>query len=174
MEKLNKLIEGKVSEEIVNYFIDFLDNYSNDDFIDTSNVCTLNGNQTPNVLSQIDPNIVAQIKTNYLLPSINIIKGWYKLEDIEIDSIHLIEYLNQGKQTIHNHENWEDYSWIIYLNDSDGDTIFYTFPKHIQISPKKGKIVIWKSYIDHEGLESLKNKKVVVGSIKEIGKKWIQ
>jgi hypothetical protein len=172
MEKYNKIVQGQVTEDIIEYFDQFLTEYPSKSFIDISPICTEKGEQTPNVITQVDPNIVSKIKDTYLFPAVDYIKPWYILEDIEVDSIHLINYLSEGRQLIHNHEDWEDYSWIIYLKDSDGDTIFYTYPETVRIKPERGKIVIWKSYIDHEGLESLENKRIVVGSIKEIGKKW--
>ena len=41
----------------------------------------------------------------------------------------------------------EKYSWILYLNDSDGDTIF--FEGKIKL-PRKDKLIIFSSDIEHE------------------------
>ena len=41
------------------------------------------------------------------------------------DWIHYIEYDVGGFQKRHKHEKHEKFSWVLYLNDSDGDTVFY-------------------------------------------------
>jgi len=58
----------------------------------------------------------------------------------------------------------EQYSFVLYLNDSDGDTVFES-PINKNITPKKGRLVVFSSDIMHFGLQTFKNKKVLVGAI---------
>ena len=83
------------------------------------------------------------------------------------DWIHYIEYNVGGYQKRHKHEKHEKYSWILYLNDSDGDTIFFTEGK-IRVTPRKGKLVIFSSDIEHEAMTTMMGKKVLVGGIDKI------
>jgi hypothetical protein len=78
--------------------------------------------------------------------------------------IHLIEYFTNGHQSGHNHETTEDYSFILYLNDSDGNTVFEELG---EIKPKKGRLIFFKSDLWHYGRPSTMNKKVAVGALKK-------
>tara|TARA_Y100001937_G_scaffold100244_2_gene137088 strand:- start:97 stop:555 length:459 start_codon:yes stop_codon:yes gene_type:complete len=89
-----------------------------------------------------------------------------KLEEYNFDHMHLIEYFEGGYQDSHNHEEYEDRSFILYLNDSDGDTVFYRDNEVISTKPKRGKLVMFDANIQHQGLESKLNKKVAVGGLK--------
>ena len=52
------------------------------------------------------------------------------------------------------------------MNDSDGDTVFHDVDnKTIRIKPTERKLLIFDAKIEHEALESLKNKKILVGAI---------
>ena len=88
-----------------------------------------------------------------------------KLEEYSFDLMHLIEYFEGGYQDAHNHEEYEDKSFILYLNDSDGDTVFYRDNEVISTKPKRGKLVVFDANIQHQGLESKLNKKVAVGGL---------
>ena len=88
-----------------------------------------------------------------------------KLEEYSFDHMHLIEYFEGGYQDAHNHEEYEDKSFILYLNDSDGDTVFYRDNEVISTKPKRGKLVVFDANIQHQGLESKLNKKVAVGGL---------
>jgi hypothetical protein len=163
-----QIIEVKIKDSILEYFLNFPKP-------SPSNLITgtKNGNQTPNIVSLIDPNLILHLKTNYLIPSINKIKGNYNYTDIDIDWVHHITYNLQGKQLVHNHEEFEDFSFILYLNDCpDGHTIFYTFPKPTILTPSKGKLVIFKSHLYHEATQSINLKQVIVGAIQLQEKKW--
>ena len=83
------------------------------------------------------------------------------------DWIHYIEYDVGGFQKRHKHEKHEKFSWVLYLNDSDGDTLFYT-EGSIRVSPRKGKLVVFSSDIEHEAMTTMMGKKVLVGGIDKI------
>ena len=82
----------------------------------------------------------------------------------KIFHIHYIQYNRGGHQTEHLHEP-DDYSFILYLNDSDGDTVI-KHPINKKFTPKKGKIVLFNGKILHYAEPSFKNKKILVGAIK--------
>jgi len=168
---VDKIITFKVEDDIVNYFLNL--NITSEEDV-SKETATIKGYQTSNIIHLIDPQLISFLKTKYFSPAINNMKGDYIIKDLEIDHIHYIKYDTQGKQKEHNHEFWEDYSFILYLNNcNDGHTLFYDIPKPHVTTPKKGEIVLFKSYLYHEGLESNSSKEIIVGSIREIGKKWI-
>ena len=122
------------------------------DFEDVSEkTCTQHGFQTPNIVSLFNEELLQKI-----LP----IKNYYK----EIFHIHYINYLSGGYQREHHHKTTEKYSFILYLNDSDGKT-FFKEPINKKITPKKGKLIFFNSSIFHGGEKSFKNKKVLVGAV---------
>ena len=82
----------------------------------------------------------------------------------KIFHIHYIQYNKGGYQTEHLHEP-DDYSFILYLNNSDGDTVI-KHPINKKFTPKKGKIVVFNAKILHYAEPSFKNKKILVGAIK--------
>ena len=75
-----------------------------------------------------------------------------------------IKYNEGGHQKEHFHQT-DDYSFILYLNNSDGDTVLKD-PVHKKFSPEKGKIVVFNGKILHYGEPSFKGKKILVGAIK--------
>ena len=115
--------------------------------------CTQHGFQTPNIVSLFNEELLQKI-----LP----IKDYYK----EIFHLHYINYLSGGYQREHHHKSTEKYSFILYLNDSDGKT-FFRFGKTFfrKFVPKKGKLIFFNSSIFHGGEKSFKNKKVLVGAV---------
>tara|TARA_R110000796_G_scaffold65155_2_gene150599 strand:- start:20 stop:484 length:465 start_codon:yes stop_codon:yes gene_type:complete len=117
------------------------------------NTCTVKGFQSDNLLHLFSKKMLQEI-----LPVSNLVE--------KIFHIHFIEYEKGGKQKEHNHKNTEEYSFILYLNNSDGCTVFKE-PINKKISPKKGLLVIFSSDINHYALESFKNKKVLVGAIQQ-------
>lgn len=168
---MESIIEVKVENSILNYFIN-LQKPLSPGFSDHPR--TKKGNQTNNLVKLIDSNLILHLKKNYFIPSINKIKGNYNFENINIDWIHHIFYNSQGEQLVHNHEYYEDFSFILYLNNCpDGQTIFHTFPKPTILTPSKGKLVIFKSHLYHEAVETISSKQVIVGSIQLQGKEWI-
>jgi len=124
-------------------------------FADASEkTCTQHGFQTPNIVNLFDEKLLQKI-----LP----IKNYYK----EIFHIHYISYLSGGYQDEHDHKATEKYSFILYLNDSDGKTYFKK-PINKKVTPKKGKLVFFNSSIPHGGEKSFKNKQVLVGAVKHV------
>ena len=112
---------------------------------------TQSGYQTPNIINSFSENLLKKI-----LP----IKNYYK----EIFHIHYIDYLSGGYQDEHHHEKTEKYSFILYLNNSDGKT-FFKKPINKKISPKKGKLIFFDSNVLHGGERSFKGKRVLVGAV---------
>ena len=113
--------------------------------------CTHHGFQTPNIVNLFNENLLKRI-----LP----IKNYYK----EVFHIHYISYLSGGYQEEHNHEKTEKYSFILYLNDSDGKNFFKT-PINKKITPEEGKLIFFNSNIPHGGEKSFKGKKILVGAV---------
>lgn len=115
--------------------------------------CTKNGYQTDNIIIYLNDSYKKEI-----------LKKHFDIKDLF--HLHLIHYHSNGNQIKHNHRNSEKYSFIVYLNDADGDTVFYLKNnKEYRITPKKGKIVYFPGYLDHEGLLSTKNKRIAVGAL---------
>ena len=80
----------------------------------------------------------------------------------DIFHMHYIEYFEKGFQKEHNHQETEEWSFILYLNDAIGDTVFENFI----FSPEKGLLVLFDSKLKHKGKKSF-NKKILVGAIKK-------
>ena len=112
---------------------------------------TQNGFQTENILHLFSKNILKKI-----IP-IN------KLHN-KIFHIHYIKYEKGGYQIEHFH-NPDKYSFILYLNNSDGNTVLKD-PVNETFCPEKGKIIVFSGKILHYGEPSFKNKEVLVGAIK--------
>ena len=166
---MKNIITLKVEDSVVDYFLN-LPNLPNTE----EKTSTVNGHQTPNIISVIDSQLISYLKMQYIIPSVKQMMGNYNIDSLRIDHIHHIKYNKQGTQDIHSHELHEDYSFILYLNDcNDGHTIFYNYPKPHILTPKRGEMTIFKSYLYHEGLETNSFKQVIVGGIKEMGKEWL-
>ena len=146
-----------------NDFIDFFSNkinYYKEISFSVNDTTTVNGFQTGNIL-QLDENDVIQ-KLNFLKQKIEnkckckFIYHW----------AHLIQYENDGHQELHNHDQNEDFSLIIYLNScSDGVTEFLLNEKrksYVRYPPEKGRCIMFLSSIYHRGLPTTQNKKVLV------------
>ena len=118
--------------------------------------CSMNAYQTPNILYFNVFRDAAQL----LLPYIP-----YNLK-LELFHIHLINYYNGGYQKAHDHKKTEDFSFILYLSDSnDGHTCF---DKNIKIKPEKGKIIFFESDILHWAEANSGDKKLAVGALKKV------
>ena len=113
--------------------------------------CTVNGYQTENIIKLFNNDILKKI-----LPIDNLHK--------KIFHIHYIKYNSNGYQAEHCHETTEKYSFILYLNDSDGDTVFKE-PINKKITPKLGKLIFFDSSILHRGEISNKGKEILVGAV---------
>lgn len=164
----------RAPEHIVNYFDIFLEeSLNNPKLVCKQKTNTINGKQSINLIDNLDKNLRISFTNEFLMPVVKDFLGLYTISGIDFDYLHVIKYNKGGKQNKHTHNIYEDYSFILYLNDCEGHTIFYPSggdPK--LISPKRGKIVVFPSYLVHEATISTIEKRVVVGSIREIGKVW--
>tara|TARA_R100000664_G_scaffold33441_1_gene50564 strand:+ start:1955 stop:2407 length:453 start_codon:yes stop_codon:yes gene_type:complete len=118
------------------------------------NTCTKNGYQTGNIIDIFPKDLLKE-----MLPDDDFHERCFH--------IHYIEYLNGGYQKRHNHENTERYSFIIYLNDSDGFTYFEE-PIDEKITPERGRVLIFRSDVNHGAETSFKNKRVLVGAMDKL------
>ena len=144
-----KCVYYEIDEETVNTITKIVNSYKGIDISDET--YTEKGFQTENILHLFSDNIIKKI-----VP-IN------KLCE-RIFHIHYIEYYKGGHQTEHFHKP-DNYSFILYLNNSDGDTVLKD-PVNKKFSPKKGKVIVFDGKILHYGKPSFKNKKILVGAIK--------
>jgi len=142
-------IDYEVDETTINEITKIIDSHQGIDVSDTQ--CTENGFQSDNILNLFSDKILKKI-----IPINNLHK--------RIFHIHYIKYNKGGYQTEHFHEN-DEYSFILYLNDSDGNTVLRN-PVNKKFTPKKGKIIVFNGKIVHYGEPSFKGKIVLVGSIK--------
>jgi hypothetical protein len=159
----------------LNYLLNFFPLDSSDDL--SNKTYTQNGIQTHNILGNIDEGLIRHLSVRYFIPAINKLTSEYiDYIDIRILYSHLIEYKQEGSQMLHCHVDREDFGFILYLNDCpDGGTLFYSnHPQEspLNILPKQGKLVIFPSYLYHEGLLTNSNKKVLVGGIGLKNRNW--
>ena len=146
--------EYKIDHSLVDELIKSLDLFKSVQFAAPDETATRNGFQTGNIL---------KFDSSRALIS-EILKDVIKDKKVECFHVHLIEYFKGGYQEEHDHANTEDYSFILYLNDSDGNTVF---KDGLSIKPEKGKLVYFKSDLIHWGEESNLSKKIAVGALKE-------
>ena len=146
------LEEFKVSDSLVNKLLETLEIFKENNLKSHDTTLTKKGFQTHNIF---------ELKTTIELKDeiMKVIK-----KDLDLFHVHLIEYEHQGEQEPHDHKNSEDYSFILYLNDSDGNTVFEDWG---EIKPEKGKLVFFDSDIIHFGKPSIKGKKIAVGALKK-------
>tara|TARA_Y100001951_G_C11092813_1_gene157677 strand:- start:92 stop:541 length:450 start_codon:yes stop_codon:yes gene_type:complete len=142
----------KISKDVIKkiYLIIKKNNYKEY----TSSTCpTRNGYQSENLIKLFNKNLLKKI-----LP----LDDFYK----EIFHIHYIEYFLNGYQEEHHHKRTEKYSFILYLNNSDGDTVFKE-PINKRITPELGKLIFFNSEVLHRGERSSTNKKILVGAVEK-------
>lgn len=78
--------------------------------------------------------------------------------------VHYIDYHPGGSMNFHSHEIYENFVFILYLNDCfDGETNF-DFRRIVSLNPKKSQIVFFESDIFHSGSYS-SNKQILVGGM---------
>tara|TARA_E500000318_G_C3436237_1_gene163173 strand:- start:38 stop:499 length:462 start_codon:yes stop_codon:yes gene_type:complete len=152
MDRSSSIEEFKISDQTVDDLLETLEIFKQKN-ISVSDTCTKNGFQTSNILEYEAPKELSR----RIMKEIN--------KNLNLFHIHLIDYFNKGYQTPHNHEKTEDFSFILYLNDSDGNTVFENID---EISPKKGKLIFFKSNIWHFSKPSLQEKKIAVGAFKSV------
>lgn len=151
-----------MSDKLVNDFLFVLEIYQqmkpelNQALNDS--ICSENAYQTPNILE-------FDLFQKVSLPLLEYIP--YDM-NLDLFHIHLIEYFNGGLQRGHDHKKTEDFSFILYLNDSDDGHSCFLKKNTIKIKPTKGKIIFFQSDIWHWGEHTSGNKKVAVGALKKI------
>ena len=145
------LEEFKAPEELVDKLLDTLLIFKRSNLRIPSDTCTINGFQTPNIFRY---SFTKELKEQ-LSKLFN--------KDLNLFHVHLIEYVDNGEQLVHNHERTEDYSFVLYLNDADGNTVFENIG---EVKPERGKLIFFKSDLMHYGKPSIKGKKVAVGALK--------
>ena len=116
--------------------------------------CTVGGFQSNNIINLFNADLLKKI-----LPEENLYK--------KIFHLHYISYDLMGHQKTHNHIKTEKYSFILYLNDTDGNTIFEE-PIKKSISPELGKLVFFSADIWHRAEISTNGKKILVGAVDKI------
>jgi len=150
--KLNNMFECiyyEINEKTVDEIIKIIDSHEG---IDVSNeTCTEKGFQTDNIIHLFSKKIFKKI-----VPINELCE--------RIFHISYIKYNKGGYQREHFHQP-DDYSFILYLNNSDGDTVLKD-PINKKFSPKKGKVVVFNGKILNYGEPSFKEKKILVGAIK--------
>ena len=150
-----------VDEDITNFFLKKLKYYSSHKkFYSKSNVMHGEYFGTINLLPIMD---------NEFFTYAERIKN--KVEEVVSYSllynyIHMLDYTKGGKMGLHNHIHAEDYSSLLYLNDSnDGATFFIVDGKRQYVSPEKNKLLMYPSHVVH-GSEESTSKKVLVNGYK--------
>ena len=158
-----------VSESSVKILHDVLTDIKN--YPPVCNTFTRNGFQSYNVISRI-PNVVLQELCDKSQEYLNLVVKNCTYYESYIDYLHLIHYNTGGWQEGHTHNSLEDYSFILYLNNSDGDTVIYEGKNTVRITPECGKIVFFSSNYFHESSVCFNEKKVAVGSLRFRQKIW--
>ena len=147
---LNKVFyEHKIDEDTIDKVMEIVSR-CNEGHISPS-CCTKKGFQTINIVDKFSNNILKKI-----VPKDELYK--------KIFHIHYIKYQEGGYQEEHLHQP-DEYSFILYLNNADGDT-FLKEPINKKITPEKGKVIVFNAKILHYALPSYKQKQVLVGAIK--------
>ena len=126
---------------------------------------TIGGKQTDNALFLED--------FGDLIPHINVIKGLIEGEigtELAWQWVHFVEYDKGGPQELHNHQDCEEISFILYLNDCKGGMTAFTYADKVthwkEVPPKRGRMVFFSSRINHYALPALSKKKILVGGLK--------
>jgi hypothetical protein len=148
---------SKVKKETTKFLIELLNKENKENNKTTEIVDTVKGFQTKNIIKKIPIEFKKDILQNL-----------FNIDDFF--HLHLIKYEKGGFQKKHNHITSENFSFILYLNNSDGFTNFYFFDRQIKELPIENKIIFFKSEMEHEAEICNNNKKVAVGAI---GKKFI-
>lgn len=145
--------ECMIPDQIVDKILQMLKALEVNNLGTKEETCTKNGFQSPNILEFVGG---SKIKSDIEKILDN---------DENIFHMHLIHYHGGGFQEPHNHARTEDSSFILYLNDSDGNTVFENLG---EIQPKKGKLVYFSSDLVHYGKPSFQDKKICVGALKKV------
>ena len=166
---LSQVHTDVISETSVDNLHKVLNETKNYPSVNTS--CTRNGFQSYNIISRVPSSVLHEIynKTQKYLDFV--VKSCVYYE-FYIDHMHLIHYNSGGWQEGHTHSSLEDYSFILYLNNSDGNTVIYEGKDIVHITPERGKIIFFNSHFYHESSMCVNEKKIAVGSIRFRHKIW--
>jgi len=152
--------EYTIPQEIINEALLTLDSFKEFNIKRPDGInCTVNGFHTGNILRfKTTHELAEKLYSHIPFP-----------KKYNIHHLHLIHFEKDGFEQGHDHAHNEDYSFILYLQDSDGPTVFQLTPENIvKIQPKCGKLVFFKSNIWHWGEKSSGNKKILVGGMRVI------
>ena len=161
-QKLMQLKTHFVNSDIVKELLDTL-NFFEDMMpeINTAvspNVCSENAYHTGNILSHDNCTHFKNKLKKYIK---------HQGKNLDLFHIHLIHFYDLGYERAHDHKKTEDYSFVLYLQDSeDGHTCFEIDNKVVKVKPEKGKLVFFPSDIWHWGEQSSGKKKIAVGALK--------
>ena len=97
-------LDGKFVDEIINIINKYDGEFDRDE-----GICTIKGDQTRNIV-----NLFEQKTLKKIIPIQNLSENIFYL--------HHIKYNKGGSQERHDHPR-DQYSFILYLNDADGDTV---------------------------------------------------
>ena len=138
-------LKNKVIDNFQFYHTFYRDNKQNSDFYKDimtiiKNKKVLKIKNMRRIKSNLNTNLVGYNKTNIQIPHY----------DVSYDEMQQSDKLY--------------YSLLYYINDSDGDTIFYNnnYNEIFRTSPKKGKAVLFNSSILHCACNPIKNNKRLV------------
>jgi|TARA_E500000318_G_scaffold24298_2_gene24481 hypothetical protein len=106
--------------------------------------------------SLLTPLYLFSVSQKFILKKIFRARTYLQIPDSCLDKPKI---LKPHKDLTHNH-----YAMIYYVNDSDGDTIFYDNKENIikKISPKKGRIAFFNGDILHSGSAPTQNLRIVL------------
>ena len=153
------IFSDKIKTETVDYLntlLDFSMKNLPSEHVNFPELCTKKGYQTANIITYLNDSYKKEL-----------LKKHFDIKDLH--HVHLIHYYSNGYQDLHDHELTEKYSFIVYLNDADGDTVVHLKNnKEYRFTPKKGKIVYFPGHLPHEGLLSTSNKRVAVGAVGDL------
>lgn len=171
---MNQIFEFELRKNTVEKLEDLFDTCLKDSSLLIPNeiTCTVKGTQTKSVI-----NFVEQSCLDNLFECIKgYIEQYYDNNLISyqffVDHVHLIKYDKGGYQLGHTHHNFEDHSFIVYLNDSNAVTRIYFNGTYKEIKSVKGNCVVFDSSLFHESTPCNDTRNVLVGSIKFSHKNW--
>lgn len=178
------IIEFKLKNETIEKLEKIFDDaITNDSLLTKFSNCTSNGIQTKNIVQLIDDASFYEICgcINEYIRKYHTY-SWRGVDynndncallsyDFMINYMHMIQYEN-GSQKLHHHAGLEDYSFIVYLNNSDAGTKFYYKDSFLVVKSERGKLVAFDATVWHEAEKCTGTRKVLVGAVKLRNKIW--
>ena len=164
------IYETAISEDLLNILENTFSFCKEKNYEDKKKNCTISGFQTHNIVYLI-PKIFFENFDIALEGFLSKRSERFLFDKTIIPYMNFIEYEAGGHQLMHNHYFTDDFSFIIFMNDSNGLTKFSLPDKDILVKPERGKLVVFDSFVWHGALTSSNNKKVAVGRILMYNKK---